>query len=94
MMVIIIYRIPFLSYIHIVSHIFTLLLLVMIKMIFQQLNMRRVATKEHQCRETVNIVKQFKGLWDYFIDFFCYVVDGRTILFYCICHLINHHIYI
>ena len=42
--------------------------------------MCRVATKGHQCRETVNIVKQFKDL----CENFCkknYVVDVGTILF-------------
>ena len=56
-------------------------------------HMRHVATKEHQCREIVNIVKTFKDLCDNFCDFF-YVVDGLTILFSFICQLKNHHTYI
>ena len=55
--------------------------------------MRRVATKEHQCRETVNMVKQLKDLCDNLCEFFN-VVDVRTILFSIICQLINHHTYI
>ena len=55
--------------------------------------MRRFATKEHLCRETVDIVKQFKYLCENICEFF-YVVDGQTILFSFICQLINHHTYI
>ena len=31
--------------------------------------MRRVATKQHKCRETVNIVKQFKDLCNNFREY-------------------------
>ena len=51
-------------------------------MYFNKCYMRRVATKE-QCRDTVNIVKQFKDLCDNFREFFlCGGWTGTIVSFY------------
>ena len=53
--------------------------------------MRRVARKEHQCRETVNIVKQFKDLCDNFRDFFMWWMYGQHCF---LLYLVNKSSYI
>ena len=50
------------------------------------MSMRRVTTKEHQCQETVNIVKQFK------MFFLCSGCTDNIVFFYI--QLIHHHTYI
>ena len=55
--------------------------------------MRLIATKEHQCRETENIVKQYKDLYDNFRGKKLYGGCTDNIVFFYI-QFINHHTYI